>query len=90
MVINQHAKFIARTVMVRNDNVDEAMRLLNRIMGREGFLDQFRRTRYHEKATQFRRRLNYEKCTSIYNEDMNRKIQLVMRKNRIDPFPGCF
>lgn len=76
--------------MVRNDNVDEAMRLLNRIMGREGHLDQFRRTRYHEKNCQMRRRINYEKCVALYSEDMNRKIQLVMRKNRVDPFPGCF
>ncbi len=90
MVCNNHLKFIVRTVLVRNDNVDEAMRLLNRMMGREGHFDQWRRTRYHEKATQVRRRINYEKCVGIYNEDMNRKIQMVMRKNRVDPFPGCF
>ena len=82
--------FIARTVMVKNDNVDEAMRLINRIMGREGLFDQWRRTRYYEKPFQVRRRVNWEKAQAIYNEDMQRKIQFVMRKNRIDPYPGCF
>lgn len=85
----RHLKFISRTVLVRNDNVDEAMRLLNRLMGREGLLDQYRRTRYHEYQFQVRRRINYEKCMAIYNGDMQRKIQFVMRKNRVDPFPGC-
>lgn len=85
----KHVKFLSRTVLVRNDNVDEAMRLLNRLLGREGLLDQYRRTRYYEKPFQVRRRVNYEKCQAIYNEDMQRKIQFIMRKNRVDPFPGC-
>ncbi|XP_045120306.1 uncharacterized protein LOC123509818 isoform X1 [Portunus trituberculatus] len=38
---------------------------------------------------QTRRRINYEKAKAIYNEDMNRKIQFVMRKNRHDPWVGC-
>lgn len=37
-----------------------------------------------------RRRVNFEKCKSIYNEDMDRKIQFVLRKNRVDPFPGSY
>lgn len=90
MVQNHHVKFIARTVLVRNDNVDEAMRLLNRIMGREGLLEQYRRTRYYEKPWQTRRRVNYERCVAIYSEDMRRKIDFVMRKNRVEPYPGCF
>ncbi|XP_073975935.1 mitochondrial ribosomal protein S21 [Rhodnius prolixus] len=86
---NRHVSFIARTVLVRNGNVDEAARLLNRILGREGIFDQYRRTRYYEKPFQQRRRINYEKCKAIYNEDMTRKIKFIMRKNREDPFPGC-
>ena len=38
---------------------------------------------------QARRRINFEKCKAIYNEDMNRKIQFVLRTNRVNPFPGC-
>lgn len=85
----RHLKYIARTVFVQNNNVDEACRVLNRILGKEEILDQFRRTRYYEKPFLTRRRINFEKCKSIYNEDMSRKIQFVLRKNRVDPFPGC-
>lgn len=85
----RHVKFIARTVLVQNNNVEEACRVLNRILGKEEIFDQFRRTRYYEKPFQTRRRVNFETCKAIYNEDMNRKIQFVLRKNRVDPFPGC-
>ncbi|XP_014090623.1 small ribosomal subunit protein bS21m [Bactrocera oleae] len=85
----KHAQFIARTVMVQRNNVEEACRLLNRILGKEEIFDQYRRTRFYEKPYQVRRRVNFEKCKAIYNEDMNRKIQFVLRKNRTEPFPGC-
>ncbi|XP_071455125.1 small ribosomal subunit protein bS21m [Hetaerina americana] len=83
-----HASFISRTVFVRNNNIEEACRILNRILGKEEIFDQYRRTRYYEKPFQFRRRINYEKCKSIYNEDMDRKIKFIMRKNRAEPFPA--
>lgn len=85
----RHAKFIARTVLVRNGNVDEAIQVLNKIMGKEGFFDQFRRTRYYEKRHRFRNRINFEICKSLQNEDMSRKIDFILRKNRHEPFPGC-
>lgn len=85
----RHVKFIARTVFVNDNNIEEAGRLLNRILGKEEILDQFRRTRYYEKPFLVRRRVNFEKCKAIYTEDMNRKIQFVLRKNRVEPFPGC-
>ncbi|XP_054270588.1 28S ribosomal protein S21, mitochondrial-like [Macrosteles quadrilineatus] len=86
----KHAYFVARTVLVRNGNVDEAVSLLNRVLGREGIFDQWRHTRYFEKPCQTRRRVNYMRCKSIYNEDMDRKIKFVMRKNRVEPFVGCY
>ncbi|ALC46223.1 mRpS21 [Drosophila busckii] len=85
----RHVQFLARTVLVQNNNVEEACRLMNRILGKEEIFDQFRRTRFYEKPYQVRRRVNFEKCKAIYNEDMNRKIQFVLRKNRVEPFPGC-
>ncbi|KAH8293029.1 28S ribosomal protein S21, mitochondrial [Drosophila serrata] len=85
----RHVQFLARTVLVQNNNVEEACRMLNRVLGKEELLDQFRRTRFYEKPYQVRRRVNFEKCKAIYNEDMNRKIQFVLRKNRVEPFPGC-
>ncbi|CRK93794.1 CLUMA_CG007322, isoform A [Clunio marinus] len=85
----KHMKFLARTVLVNNNNIEEACRVLNRILGKEEILDQYRRTRYYEKPFQVRRRINFERCKAIYNEDMDRKIQFVLRKNRVEPFPGC-
>ncbi|XP_045469883.1 28S ribosomal protein S21, mitochondrial [Harmonia axyridis] len=85
----RHPSFLARTVLVQNNDVEAACRVLNRILGREGILEQFRRTRYYEKPFQVRRRVNYERCKALYDEDMNRKIEFVLRKNRADPFPGC-
>ncbi|CAD6215887.1 GSCOCG00000703001-RA-CDS [Cotesia congregata] len=85
----RHASFFSRTVLVKDNNIEGSFRILNKILGNEGFLDQWRRTRYYEKPTQVRRRVNYERCKSIYDEDMNRKIQFLLRKNRVDPFPGC-
>lgn len=84
----KHVKFISRTVLVKDNNVDQAFGLLNRILGREGILDQYRRMQYYEKPTQTRRRINYERCKAFFDEDTSRKIQFVLRKNRVDPFPG--
>lgn len=41
----RHVKFIARTVFVNNNNVEEACRVLNRILGKEEIFEQYRRTR---------------------------------------------
>ncbi|XP_042216550.1 28S ribosomal protein S21, mitochondrial-like [Homarus americanus] len=86
---HKHLQFLARTVLVRGNDVEEGMRVINRIMGREGLIERYRLTRYYEKPYQTRRRINFEKAKAIYNEDMNRKIQFVMRKNRADPWIGC-
>lgn len=89
MGLVKHAQFISRTIFVQNNDVDKACRILNRILSKEDIFGQYRRTRYYEKPTQTRRRINYEKCKAIYDEDMNRKINFLLRKNRVDPFPGA-
>lgn len=61
---------------------------MNRIMASEGLFDLWRRTRYYEKPTYVRRRLNWEKTKAIYDEDMKRKINFVMKVNRVDPWLG--
>ncbi|XP_012344212.1 28S ribosomal protein S21, mitochondrial [Apis florea] len=88
MGMRKHAQFVARTVMVQNNNIEKAARLLNNILSKEGIFEQYRYTRYYEKPTQTRRRVNFEKCKALYSEDMNRKIRFILRKNREDPFPG--
>ena len=34
-----------------------------------------------------RNRLAFEKCYSIYNNEMDRKIRFLVRKNRENPYP---
>uniref|UniRef100_A0A5S6Q701 Ribosomal protein S21 n=1 Tax=Trichuris muris TaxID=70415 RepID=A0A5S6Q701_TRIMR len=87
-IAKAHPRFLNRTVLVKNNDVDTAMKLLNRNMAAEGLFDIYRRTRYYEKPYQQRNRLSYEICKAIYNEDMRRKIELVTRKNRADRWPG--
>ncbi|KAK6645258.1 hypothetical protein RUM43_001534 [Polyplax serrata] len=86
----KHALFISRTVFVKNQDIDKAVRTLNRILGREGVIDDVRRLERYEKPWQTRRRINYELSKSIYNEDMTRKINFLMRKSRPEPYPGCY
>ncbi|XP_020288032.1 28S ribosomal protein S21, mitochondrial [Pseudomyrmex gracilis] len=89
MGLARHVQFISRTVLVQNNDVDKACRVLNRILAKEDIFGQFRRTRYYEKPCQVRRRINYERCKALYDEDMSRKIEFLLRKNRTDPFPGA-
>merc|ERR1719431_323096 len=51
-------------------------------------IKQYRLTRRFEKPFLTRRRHNYEEAKAIYNEDMDRKIKFVMKKNRLDPWIG--
>ncbi|XP_051848716.1 28S ribosomal protein S21, mitochondrial [Antechinus flavipes] len=84
-----HLKFIARTVMVQEGNVDGAYRTLNRILTVDGLIDDIKRRRYYEKPCRQRQRESYETCRRIYNMEMARKINFLMRKNRLDPWQGC-
>ncbi|XP_069041024.1 small ribosomal subunit protein bS21m [Lepisosteus oculatus] len=84
-----HLKFVARTVMVQNGNVDAAYRTLNRILTKDGIVEEVRRRRYFEKPCRQRQRENYENCRRIYNSEMSRKISFVSRKDRADPWAGC-
>lgn len=44
-------QWISRTVMVKNNDVDEAMQILNGIMMREGLTKRWKGTRVYEKPT---------------------------------------
>lgn len=81
-------KFIGKTVIVKDGNVDASLRVLNRIMGSEGLFDIYRRTRTYEKPFNTRRRVSWQMCKAIYDEDMDRKIKFITRKNRINPNPA--
>ncbi|XP_012622917.2 small ribosomal subunit protein bS21m isoform X2 [Microcebus murinus] len=88
-VMANHLKFIARTVMVQEGNVEGAYRTLNRILTMDGLIEDIKRRRYYEKPCRRRQRESYETCRRIYNMEMARKIKFLMRKNRADPWQGC-
>ncbi|XP_068107743.1 small ribosomal subunit protein bS21m [Hyperolius riggenbachi] len=84
-----HLRFVARTVMVQNGNVDAAYKALNRILTSEGMVDEAQRRRYCEKPCIKKRRIKYETCKRIYTSEMQRKIAFLSRTIREDPWPGC-
>ncbi|XP_072045377.1 small ribosomal subunit protein bS21m-like [Amphiura filiformis] len=84
----RHLRFVARTVFVKNGDVDTAYRTLNNAVNQEGIIDIIRRNRYYEKKWQKRRRENYEEMQAIYNKEMRRRIAMLSRiKTESDPWP---
>ncbi|KAM9368536.1 small ribosomal subunit protein bS21m [Phaethornis superciliosus] len=84
-----HLRFVGRTVMVQNENVEAAYGVLNRILTQDGLIDEIRRRRYYEKPCRRRQRVAYEACRRVYNAEMGRKIAFLGRVNRQDPWLGC-
>ncbi|XP_075381187.1 small ribosomal subunit protein bS21m [Mycteria americana] len=84
-----HLRFVGRTVMVQNGNVEAAYGALNRILSHDGLVEAVRRRRYYEKPCRRRQRLAYEACRRVYNAEMGRKIGFLARSNRQDPWLGC-
>lgn len=64
--------FIARTVLVQNNNVEEACRVLNRILGKEEIFDQYRRTRYYEKPFQVKYSILFIRMAGNFYFSINR------------------
>ncbi|XP_057684719.1 28S ribosomal protein S21, mitochondrial [Corythoichthys intestinalis] len=84
----RHLRFVARTIMVRDGNLDEAYKHLNRVLTQDGIIETVKRKRYYEKPCIERRRKSYEKCKRIYDTEMARKIAFISRTNRMDPWLG--
>ncbi|NXO81155.1 RT21 protein, partial [Sitta europaea] len=51
-----HLRFVGRTVMVQNGNVEAAYGVLNRILAQDGVAEAVRRSRYYEQPCRARRR----------------------------------
>lgn len=62
----QHTRFIARTVIVENNNIESACRVINRVLGKEGIFDQYRRTRFYEKPFQVSSSRDHSKYAETY------------------------
>jgi hypothetical protein len=57
-------------------------------MRNEGLLKIIRNTRYYQKPYMQRNQLAFEASKAIFNEDRDRKIRFLMRKQRADSHPG--
>ncbi|XP_065713999.1 small ribosomal subunit protein bS21m [Patagioenas fasciata] len=84
-----HLRFVGRTVMVQNGDVEAAYGVLNRILTQDGLVDAVRRRRYYEKPCRRRQRQAYEACRRVYGAEMGRKISFLARAVRPDPWLGC-
>ncbi|CAI4227283.1 unnamed protein product [Auanema sp. JU1783] len=85
---NAHPRFATRTVLVKDNDVDSAFQLLNRMMDSEGLLKIIRKTQFYQKPYIQRKSLSMEASAALFNEDMNRKMRFLLRKNRSDAYPG--
>lgn len=83
----KHLKFIARTVLCENNQVDETLKQLGRVLSSEKIVQTFKRWQTYEKPYQRRNRLSFEKSNEIYGNEMDRKIKFILRKNRESPHP---
>ncbi|NWZ34951.1 RT21 protein, partial [Brachypodius atriceps] len=84
-----HLRFVGRTVMVQNGNVEAAYGVLNRILAQDGVAEAVRRSRYYEKPCRARRRRAFEASRRVYCAEMARRIAFVGRSSRQDPWLGC-
>jgi ribosomal protein S21 len=83
----KHLKFVARTILVQNADVDAATKALQRVLSSEKIIENARRWQYYEKPYQRRNRLSFEKCIQTYNSEMEKKIRFLMHKSRQNPYP---
>ncbi len=83
----KHLRFIARTVLVEGNKVDEALRSLGKILSQDKIVQTAKRWETYEKPYQRRNRQSFEKCMEIYSNEMDRKIKFILRKNRENPYP---
>ncbi|XP_062385959.1 28S ribosomal protein S21, mitochondrial [Sardina pilchardus] len=87
--MSRHLRFVARTVMVQDGNVDAAYKALNRVLSVDGILETVKQKRYFEKPCRQRQRESYENCKRIYHAEMGRRISFLSKANRSDPWLGC-
>ncbi|XP_063040997.1 28S ribosomal protein S21, mitochondrial [Engraulis encrasicolus] len=84
----RHLRFVARTVMVQEGNIDAAHKALNRVLSVDGIIETVKRKRYYEKPCRQRQRENYENCKRIYHKEMARRIAFLAKADRQDPWVG--
>lgn len=83
----KHLQFIARTILVENNQLDQSLKSLNRILSSEKVIETARRWQTYERPYERRNRLSFQKCMSIYASEIDRKVRFIVRKNRENPYP---
>ncbi|VDQ07893.1 unnamed protein product [Trichobilharzia regenti] len=86
-VFFKNFRFLKKTVVVKNDDYNAAYKALSKILTTDKVKNTIKAQEYYERPTVWRRRIMYERCKRIYDSEMARKISLVVRTNRIDPWP---
>ncbi|XP_061738162.1 28S ribosomal protein S21, mitochondrial [Nerophis ophidion] len=86
--MSRHLRFVARTVMVQNGDVDAAYKHLTKILTQDKVIEAVKLKRYYEKPCRERQRKSYERCKRIYNTEMARKIAFISVTDRPDPWVG--
>ncbi|KAM3174999.1 hypothetical protein ACTXT7_009411 [Hymenolepis weldensis] len=82
----RNVRFLRKTVLVNNNDVNSAFGALNRILRNDRVVNTVKAQEYYEKPTRMRRRIMYERCKRIYDNEMSRKINFVMKTDRPDPW----
>ncbi|KAK4470880.1 hypothetical protein MN116_006393 [Schistosoma mekongi] len=80
-------RFLKKTVVVKNDDYNGAYKALSKILTTDKVADTIKFRECYERPTEWRRRFMYERCKRIYDSEMSRKISLVVRTHRVDPWP---
>ena len=77
-----HNRFLARTVLVGEGSVNQALRALQRVLTDDKIIKDVQLKRNYEKPTVKRRRLKYESSLKLYNSEMKKKVEFLMSKQR--------
>ncbi|CAH8566465.1 unnamed protein product [Heterobilharzia americana] len=83
----KNSKFLKKTVVVRANDYNGAFKALRKILSLDKVMNTIASQERYERPTEWRRRFMYERCKRIYDAEMSRKIALVTRKHRVDPWP---
>ena len=83
----KHLRFIARTILVEKNNLDQALTGLNKVLQSEHIQTTAKRWAKYERPFEKRNRLSFQKCMEIYSNEIDRKVKFIVRKNRENPYP---
>lgn len=78
----QHAKFVAKTVLVGPSGASEAYLRLQRVLSANGIIRKASLMKFYEKPKWKKERLEHEYCRRVYSIAMRDKINFLKKKHR--------